>query len=325
MTLRLRKNQPGPSAVHTPSIMGQSGRLGLNRKKRRYQYAKADPGLYVCRPVTDETDQRLRLWAEEQGLPPLDPHLHVTVVHSETEIPWAPAGDTVLVTPDHYQHIGTLGRDQAVVLFFEHPELRARWALAREQGARWDYEGFRCHLTLFYDPAFFDHRSTQPVPTFPLVLGPEVAGSVHKDVFKLDTGELVERECPIVKVDAERQLVYGFASVITKDDGSYEEDTQGDVIFEEDLLDAAHQYMRKSRQIGLNHRIKSGIGEVVESVVLTRDVQKALGVHPPRPVAWFIGAHVANPEIWARVRSGELAAFSIGGTGDRIPLISPGH
>ena len=62
-----------------------------------------------------------------------------------------------------------------------------------------------------------------------------------------------------------------------------------------------------------------GVGEVVESVVLSKDLQQALGINLGIE-GWFVGVHVQDADTWARVQKGELTMFSIGGTGERTPL-----
>jgi phage head maturation protease len=57
-------------------------------------------------------------------------------------------------------------------------------------------------------------------------------------------------------------------------------------------------------------------GEIVESIVLTREVQDALGISLDK-IGWFVGFKVYDDEVWAKVKSGELRMLSIGGRGTR--------
>lgn len=124
----------------------------------------------------------------------------------------------------------------------------------------------------------------------------------------------------IMKVDTERMLVGGWASVIEEPDGEPLVDRQGDVILEDDLLAAAHHFMSKSGELGYNHVLKTGIGRIVESVVFTRDVKKALGLPASFPTGWYIVAKVTDPDVWSQVKAGQLTSFSIGGSGKRVPM-----
>jgi hypothetical protein len=115
----------------------------------------------------------------------------------------------------------------------------------------------------------------------------------------------------ITKVDEEQQMVYGFASVI-EENGQAVVDLQDDVITEKELIKAAHEFMRNSRD---GHSMHAGItkGDIPESIVLTKTLQAALGVDIQK-VGWLIGYHVSDPDTWDRVKKGELQAFSIGGS-----------
>ena len=124
---------------------------------------------------------------------------------------------------------------------------------------------------------------------------------------------------PIVKVDDEQHMVWGWASVITEN-GDAVTDRQGDQIDIADLVKAAHGFITDSRVGGDMHDIM-GIGAVVESIVFAPEVQKALGVDLGK-VGWFIGLKIEDDGVWKRVKSGELAAFSFGGRGVREPINS---
>ena len=108
----------------------------------------------------------------------------------------------------------------------------------------------------------------------------------------------------------ERQIVYGWASVIEKD-GKEIVDRQDDVIKIDELLTAAHEFVSDARVAKLMHQGEE-IGEIVESIVFTKELQKALGIDL-KQIGWFIGMHVIDDDIWKMVKQGELGAFSIGG------------
>lgn len=121
----------------------------------------------------------------------------------------------------------------------------------------------------------------------------------------------------ILKSDEDQRLVYGWASIIYEN-GEPVTDSQGDIIAEDDLLEAAHNYVSQYREAKAMHE-GSQIGEVVESLVFTADVQKALGIDLGK-VGWFIGMKISDDAVWARFRAGEFAAFSVGGKGRRIEI-----
>lgn len=134
-------------------------------------------------------------------------------------------------------------------------------------------------------------------------------------VGKDEDGPCIQGE--VVKLDKERRVAYGWFSVI-EEDGEAIVDAQGDVIKEGVLLDAVHEFAVDSRAGRILHR-GHRIADIVESIMLTKDVQDALGIDLGR-VGWFGAMKFRDDETWARVKSGELQAFSIGGTGARIPI-----
>ena len=86
-------------------------------------------------------------------------------------------------------------------------------------------------------------------------------------------------------------------------------------------MKAAHEFVSSSRTGGYMHAKGADgsaiqVGEVVESIVFTADLQKALGIDLGR-VGWFIGMHVPDAEVWKQVRAGKMGAFSIGARGVR--------
>lgn len=109
----------------------------------------------------------------------------------------------------------------------------------------------------------------------------------------------------------EKQIVYGFASVIEVD-GEALVDKHGDIIDEETLTQAAHLFMTDYRSGKAMHKGED-VGEIVESIVFTKDLQKALGIDLG-VVGWFVGYQVHDEKIWKQVKDGELSMFSIGGT-----------
>jgi hypothetical protein len=113
----------------------------------------------------------------------------------------------------------------------------------------------------------------------------------------------------VLKVDVEKRLVWGWFSVI-KEGGKPVVDSQGDVIEEPELVAAAHGFSKAYRHAKVMHQGEA-IGDVVESVVLTEGLQAALGVDLGK-VGW-LGCMELPAEIVAKVESGELPMFSIGG------------
>lgn len=120
-------------------------------------------------------------------------------------------------------------------------------------------------------------------------------------------------EAEIIKADNDKRIVYGWASVVEKD-GVPVVDHQGDVILVDDLIAAAHDFMTV-RKGGVLHDGRH-VADMIESIVLTKDVQESLGIDLGQ-VGWFIGMKVNDDEVWQGVMDDDLTAFSIGGVGQR--------
>lgn len=125
------------------------------------------------------------------------------------------------------------------------------------------------------------------------------------------------------KVNVDQQIVYGWASV-TKNGGIEVVDLQGDSMDIEDLRKAVYDFMSTDRVSGIMHVQKADgtvvrTGQVVDSLVVTSDLAKTLGMDQGRE-GWLIGVKVEDTEIWKACRSGALRGFSIGGKGQRVPV-----
>lgn len=130
------------------------------------------------------------------------------------------------------------------------------------------------------------------------------AGTTVSDMTK------VSIEGQILKQDSEERLVYGWAYVST-DKGSISLDHSGEFVRPEQIAKAATNFMLSMRTA---KRMHSGgkIGEVVHSMPLTHEISKALGIQSDRE-GWLVAIKVYDDQVWQDVKSGKLAAFSIGG------------
>jgi hypothetical protein len=121
----------------------------------------------------------------------------------------------------------------------------------------------------------------------------------------------------IVKVDIARKIAYGWANVITEN-GVPVEDHQGDVILPGELVKFTTDFMLDAR-IGKTNHAGDQTHVVVHSFPLTYELAKALGIETEAE-GWLVGVYIEDPDTLAKVESGELPAFSIGGEGNRVPL-----
>ena len=124
----------------------------------------------------------------------------------------------------------------------------------------------------------------------------------------------------IKKFDPDKQLIFGWASVVEKD-GKAIIDKQGDVIPVEELENGAYDFVLNSRSGGDMHA-RPNLARLVESMVFTKDKQKALGIDLGQ-VGWWTGFKVHDDELWAAHKRGERPEFSIGGSAIPVEIDEP--
>lgn len=116
----------------------------------------------------------------------------------------------------------------------------------------------------------------------------------------------------------DEQVVVGWASVVADAAGRPIVDLQNDIIDLTDLQSAARAFLKSNdRKLDVDHDGKAR-GEVVEGLVVTPEVKKALGLPPETPLGFIVAAKVHDAGTWAKVRSGQLRMFSIGGSATRL-------
>jgi hypothetical protein len=117
-------------------------------------------------------------------------------------------------------------------------------------------------------------------------------------------------EGQILKTDDEQRIVYGWASVVTEN-GVPVVDRQGDVIEADTLVKAVNDFMEHVR-VGKTMHSGEQTGMVIHSLPVTKEICGSLGIQCNRE-GWIVAYKVYDDAVWAMVKSGELAAFSIGG------------
>lgn len=117
-------------------------------------------------------------------------------------------------------------------------------------------------------------------------------------------------EGKILKTDDEQRMVYGWASVITEN-GVPVVDRQDDMIEADTLVKAVNEFMEHVR-VGKAMHVGEQVGTVVHSLPITKEIGDSLGIQSDRE-GWVVAYKVFDDDVWAMVKSGELAAFSIGG------------
>lgn len=121
----------------------------------------------------------------------------------------------------------------------------------------------------------------------------------------------------VLKVDDERQQVFGWASVAIAKDGTPVEDLQGDVIDVDELEEAGYRFALGEGGSGVMHQGEV-VGHLIESFMVTPAKLEAMGLPADSlPQGLWVGFHVPDPEVFAKVKSGEFAMFSIQGSAIR--------
>ena len=116
------------------------------------------------------------------------------------------------------------------------------------------------------------------------------------------------------KVDKKNKVAYGWAYVAEK--GATEViDHSGDVWPIAELEKTAHQFVVDCR-VGKDSHSGEQKATLVESMVFTKELQEALGIDLEK-VGWFVGFRIEDDAVLKQIEDGELAMFSIGGTGTR--------
>jgi hypothetical protein len=166
--------------------------------------------------------------------------------------------------------------------------------------------------------AYYGAETDEDEPEAPSSERMELLRVVVQELLKEDvTKSSIEqgnRSCDlegkILKVDDEQRMVFGWASVVTED-GEPVIDRQGDIIEADTLVKAVNEFMEHVR-VGKAMHTGEQVGVVVHSLPITKEIGEALGIHSNRE-GWVVAYKVFDDSVWERVKSGELAAFSIGG------------
>ena len=150
----------------------------------------------------------------------------------------------------------------------------------------------------------------------------DAAGTPTKVMIGHGLESTKENNYTITKMDDDKRLVFGWASISFTADGEWLEDLQHDLINPEDLEEAVYEYVLNFRDTGEEHRPHlRKKGKLVESCVFTAEKQKAMGLPEGiLPVGWWIGFKIEDDEAWEKVKNGTYRMFSIEGKAQRVPV-----
>lgn len=150
----------------------------------------------------------------------------------------------------------------------------------------------------------------------------DAAGTATKVMIGHGWESTKEHNYTVAKMDDDKRLVFGWASISFTADGEQLEDLQHDIINPEDLEEAVYEYVLNFRDTGEEHRPHlRKKGKLVESCVFTLEKQKAMGLPEGiLPVGWWIGFKIEDDEAWEKVKNGTYRMFSIEGKAQRVPV-----
>jgi len=171
---------------------------------------------------------------------------------------------------------------------------------------------YKPHMTLAYiDPKV--HYDLQEI---------DATGTPIKVMIGHGWESTKENNYTIAKMDEDRRLVFGWASISYTADGEHLEDLQHDLIDPEDMEESAYEYVLNFRDTGeLHNPDLRKKGRLVESVVFTTEKMKAMGIPEGiLPIGWWVGFKIDDDEAWEKVKNGTYRMFSVEGTGQRVPV-----
>lgn len=129
--------------------------------------------------------------------------------------------------------------------------------------------------------------------------------------------------------DGEDEERFVLSLVLEPNDGGgdapLKPDTQADIYSENDVRKAAHAWMEFHGAIDLNHSWKA-LGKetvrVLESFLSPVTFECGEGEQKYKVLkgTWMLGVRVVDDALWKAVRTGEIGAYSIGGTAIREPV-----
>ena len=153
--------------------------------------------------------------------------------------------------------------------------------------------------------------------------GPIANVALIKRAKPLDPPTIQKATCKVFKLDEKLGLVFGWAMAGTLDGGETPHvDHQDDAIdvTGDDFIKACAEFMEGGAASDVMHDGRKD-GRIVFAMPLVKGVNEALGIKSN--VEGFAIAMKPSAETFKRFVSGELAAFSIGGIGEREPLAHP--
>lgn len=315
------------SVTHYNKI-GEDGlpkRYKVRRTVKAYLEKQGYTGAMIALFVPPTLAQQL---AVKDGLPPDELHVTLAYLGEANQIPdieklkafvhrlstvYAPLSGTINGS-GRFSNINSDGLQPVYASpdLPSLPEMRQRIIQGLESmGVSCSKEhGFIPHITLKYvkpESPFRAQSPEMPVTFDTLSL---CLGGVRFD-YPL-TGVAKEWRVNVVEKQEDRQIVYGVVLRVGQ------VDSQGDIITDEkEILEAAHNYMIKSRRADWQHEktLPHEKAIAVESYIAPCDFE--INGHQIKKSDWIVGMKIFDPKMWQAIKKGEISAFSIKGLGRR--------
>jgi hypothetical protein len=122
----------------------------------------------------------------------------------------------------------------------------------------------------------------------------------------------ITKETRILKIDEEKRLVTGVV---------YEPnvlDTQEEFMTAEEIEKSALLFMDDYGNIDKGHNFISGYGKVMENWITKAETDIGGEIVPQG--TWVMTVKVTDDATWESVKKGEITGFSMGGSGERVPV-----
>lgn len=106
-----------------------------------------------------------------------------------------------------------------------------------------------------------------------------------------------------------------------KDGAVFQPDTQKDVYSADAVRKACHTWMEHYGAVDLMHNWKAiGKEDVRTLECYIAPCKFKAGEDEIQKGSWMLALRIVNDDLWSAIKSGDLGAFSIGGTANRVPL-----
>lgn len=114
----------------------------------------------------------------------------------------------------------------------------------------------------------------------------------------------------------DEQLVFGWAYITKDKNGNRALDWDGQIIDSEDLEPAVYDFNLNSRTGNIMHIDGTDCGELVESIMFTKEKMDAMGIpHGSMHEGWWVSFKIHDKEVFQKIKDGTFKMFSIEGNG----------